>query len=108
VLLIGQIPVYQALPLRCIVGKIENGESVNACGMTRAAAAAQLGGLDEMLQRIVADNPLAAVWLPSGQMCQETYCSPLLYGRFLYKNGSHVNAFGAETLRQFVAFPKLL
>lgn len=107
VLLIGQIPVYQALPLRCIVGKLEAGEDVSTCGMTRAMAMKQLGGTDAVLRRVAADNPLVDVWLPSSSMCQEKLCSPLLSGHFLYKNASHVNAIGAELLGQFVAFPKV-
>lgn len=107
VLLVGQIPVYAALPLRCIVGKLEEGGDAKTCGLTRAAAQDQLNRSDAALKEVVAGNSLVSVWLPFDAMCQEVYCSPLLNGRFLYKNGGHVNAAGAEILRQFVAFPKL-
>lgn len=107
VLLIGQIPIYDALPLRCIVRRLEGGEDISRCGMTRAKAMAQLSETDAVLRRVAADNPMVGVWLPSGAMCQEQYCSPMLAGHFLYKNRDHVNAIGSEALRKFVVFPKL-
>jgi hypothetical protein len=107
VLLIGQIPTYKTLPVRCITASVrENGDAAQ-CGMSRVAADAQLMRSNGALKRAAATIPGVSVSLPSTYMCQEARCAPVANGTFLYKNGTHVNRFGAEYLRRFVEFPSL-
>ncbi|MEQ1672873.1 MAG: acyltransferase family protein, partial [Hyphomicrobium sp.] len=77
VLLIGQIPTYVTLPVRCIVGAMRTSGDAAACGMTQAAAEAQLTRSDAALLRAASANPGVSVSLPSQFMCQKAYCSPL-------------------------------
>ena len=107
VVLIGQIPTYNALPLRCLVSRLRAGTDASQCGMARAVADAQLKRSDEALLRASKAMPNVTASLPRAYMCQETRCSPLLDGTLLYKNGGHVNQFGATALRRFVEFPNL-
>lgn len=107
VVLIGQIPIYSPLPVRCIVKAAQAGLPGDTCGMSRDSAFAQLKRSDEALKRAASRHPGVSVSLPSDYMCQETRCSPFLDGRFLYKNDGHVNQAGAETLRKYVTFPSL-
>jgi peptidoglycan/LPS O-acetylase OafA/YrhL len=106
VLLIGQIPTYGPLPVRCLVASVRRKSDPAACGMTRIDAEKQLKRSDEALKRAAA-LPGVSVSLPSAYMCQSERCSPIVDGTFLYKNGGHVNRFGAEYLRKFVEFPSL-
>jgi peptidoglycan/LPS O-acetylase OafA/YrhL len=107
VLLIGQIPVYTALPLRCVVSHIESGSDTAICGMETSAAMAELAASNQALTRAAQNLAAVSVSLPSNYMCQKTRCSPMLDGTFLYKNGGHVNQFGAQVLRKYVEFPPL-
>ncbi len=105
VVLIGQIPVYGVLPVRCVVSKITHKKDTAPCGMTRQAAAAQTHLSNSALERAASENPMVTVSLPTHYMCQEKMCSPVMDGTLLYKNASHVNRYGAVALRRFVEFP---
>ncbi len=105
VLLIGQIPTYAALPVRCIVSAARNRTDASLCGKPRDQALAELRMSNAAIKRLAALNPNVTVSLPFDYMCQEQRCSPLLNGTLLYKNGGHINRFGALVLRQYVAFP---
>ncbi|HMN36965.1 MAG TPA: acyltransferase family protein [Hyphomicrobium sp.] len=105
VVLIGQIPVYGMLPVRCVVSRIEHKEDAASCGLTRQAAAAQMHLSNAALERAASENPMVTVSLPAHYMCQEKMCSPVMGGTLLYKNASHVNRYGAVALRRFVEFP---
>ncbi|HPG88605.1 MAG TPA: SGNH hydrolase domain-containing protein, partial [Hyphomicrobium sp.] len=107
VLLIGQIPTYGTLPVRCIGASVRDKVDAARCGMTRAAAETQLTRSNAALKRAAATLPGVAVSQPFDYMCQEMRCSPIADGTLLYKNGGHVNRFGAEYLRRFVEFPSL-
>lgn len=107
VLLIGQIPTYGTLPVRCIVAGARETTDAAACGMSRADATVQLQRSNAALQRVAAALPGVSVSLPYDYMCQASHCAPLAEGTMLYKNGGHVNRFGAEYLRRFVEFPSL-
>ena len=107
VLLIGQIPTYGTLPVRCIVAGARVASDAAACGMSREDAMAQLQRSNAALKRVAAALPGVSVSLPYDYMCQQTRCAPIADGTMLYKNGGHVNRFGAEYLRRFVEFPSL-
>jgi hypothetical protein len=107
VVLIGQIPTYAALPVRCIIGSLENHLDVSRCGMSRSEALDELRLSNAALSRIAAANSQVSVSLPSDYMCQQERCSPMMNGVLLYKNGDHVNLFGARLLEQFVNFPQI-
>ncbi len=106
-LLIGQIPVYTVLPVRCIVAEVNVGRDPVNCGMPREAASVSLQRSNEALRRAAQNNSLVSVSLPMTYMCETERCSPMRGGTLLYKNGGHINQYGADTLRQFVEFPKL-
>lgn len=106
VVLIGQIPTYDTLHVRCIVTQVRQKADPAVCGMTREEADRQLQRSDAALKRAAA-LPGVTVSLPSAYMCQSVRCSPIADGTLLYKNGGHVNRFGAEYLRRFIEFPTL-
>jgi peptidoglycan/LPS O-acetylase OafA/YrhL len=107
VLLIGQIPTYQRLPVRCIVAALRDGSDTSPCGLTANDAEREVGASNASLNRLAAANPAISVFLPSSVMCQSERCPPMLAGVMLYKNEGHVNRFGAEYLGRFVKFPTL-
>lgn len=107
VLLIGQIPTYHTLPVRCIVASLDGASDAANCGMARGDAMAQLQRSNAALKRVAAELPGVSVSLPLEYMCQAAHCAPMAHGTLLYKNGGHVNRFGAEYLRRFVEFPSL-
>ncbi|MBY0558603.1 acyltransferase family protein [Hyphomicrobium sp.] len=107
VVMIGQIPIYDPLPVRCIIGAIENHRDAATCGKPKGEALQELKLSNAALLRVAAANPRVSVSLPSDFMCQGERCSPMMDGVLLYKNGSHVNQFGAELLERFIKFPDL-
>jgi peptidoglycan/LPS O-acetylase OafA/YrhL len=107
VLLIGQIPTYGTLPVRCLVSNLRAGGDPASCGMARSRADAELKRSDEALLRAARTLPNVSTSLPRSYMCQEKTCSLLLDGTMLYKNGGHVNQYGALLLRRFVEFPAI-
>jgi len=107
VVMIGQIPTYEALPVRCIIGAIENHRDAATCGKSKTAALRELKLSNAALLRVAAANPGVSISLPSDFMCQEQRCSPMMDGVLLYKNGGHVNVFGSRLLERFVKFPQL-
>lgn len=107
VVLIGQIPVYDVLPLRCIAKAIESDGDVRLCGMSSKKAERQVERSNAALLRLAGANPLVSVSLPQQAMCSEATCSPFLNGTFLYRNGSHLNSFGAAAFTGLIAFPTL-
>ncbi len=105
VLLIGQIPVYTHLPVRCIVAALKESADAGRCGLATRDVERQLSDSNAALLRLAALNPNVAVFLPSDVMCGPERCPPVIDGVMLYKNEGHINKFGAEYLRRFVTFP---
>ena len=105
VLLIGQIPSYDILPVRCIFKAVESGADPSVCGMSKAAALSDLHRSNAALDRAAQGNSGVSDSLPSEFMCQTERCSPVNNGVLLYKNGSHLNRFGAAALSPNVVFP---
>ena len=106
VVLIGQIPTYEALPVRCILRALRAHSEPAVCGKTRVASAEELARSNAALERAAAAaRDQVTLSLPLTYMCQEQTCSPVLNGTMLYKNKDHVNRYGARELRRFVEFP---
>jgi peptidoglycan/LPS O-acetylase OafA/YrhL len=107
VVLIGQIPTYDSLPVRCIISAVEKHLDASQCGMSRTEALNELRSSNAALSRIAAANPNVSVSLPSDYMCQQERCSPMMNGVLLYKNGGHVNVVGSRLLERYVKFPEI-
>ena len=107
VLLIGQIPTYDQLPVRCLFSALDSGDDPGRCGVSAAAASDELAASNAALQRAAAAFDNVSLYLPAHDMCGTQSCSPVINGMMLYKNGGHVNRFGAEYLLPFVKFPPL-
>jgi peptidoglycan/LPS O-acetylase OafA/YrhL len=105
VVLIGQIPTYPVLPVRCVVASIENKADPAACGKTKDASEVELAASNAALDRAAKTLPGVSVSLPLNFMCDAERCSPLKSGIFFYKDSGHINRFGAVALRKFVDFP---
>lgn len=107
VLLIGQVPIYEHLPVRCIVEKLNAGQDPVACGLPAKYVEQQLMKSNAALKAAAAANPLVGLFLPSSVMCKGETCPPVIDGTMIYKNEGHLNRFGAVYLGQFATFPKL-
>jgi hypothetical protein len=107
VLLIGQTPRYLMLPMRCAVASIAAGADTAQCGKPSALARSELAASDAALTELARDMPLVSVALPSEFMCRKANCALVEKSTFLYKNGGHINRFGAVVLGEFIAFPEL-
>ncbi len=107
VVMIGQIPVYEVLPVRCIISAIDSGRDASICGMTKSDALNRLKLSNAALTRVAARNPGVSLSLPLEFMCGQQRCSPMMDGVLLYKNGGHLNQFGSRLMERFVKFPAI-
>lgn len=107
VLLIGQIPTYALLPVRCIIKAASTGSDPGKCGKSAEAAALELKASSAALARAAARNPDVSLFLPEARMCTKDICPPVLDGVMLYKNNGHINSYGAAYLARFATFPAL-
>ncbi|HET6389376.1 acyltransferase family protein [Hyphomicrobium sp.] len=107
VVMIGQIPSYGGLPVRCIISAVESHRDVSNCGMSKMEAVDSLKRSNDALTRVAARNPRVSLSLPVEFMCGEERCSPIMDGVLLYKNGGHVNQYGSQLLGRFVKFPSI-
>lgn len=106
VLLIGQIPTYVHLPVRCIAAKVTAGLDPGACGLTASEAQNELSRSNAVLRSVAAADPMVSLFLPSDVMCNAERCPPMTGNTMLYKNEGHLNRFGALYLGRYVTFPK--
>lgn len=107
VLLIGQVPVFEVLPVRCIVAAVGAGIDANRCGMERKNVMADLAMSSAALARVAARHPNVSVYYPFDNLCGSETCTPVIDRVLIYRNGGHINRYGAEFLRQYVKFPAL-
>ena len=59
------------------------------------------------LARVAARHPNVSVYYPSDNLCGSETCTPVINRVLLYRNGGHINRYGAEFLRPYVKFPAL-
>ena len=105
VLLIGQAPVYSALPLRCLVAALDHGADPLRCGMPSAEARLRTQASDAALLRLAKTNSAVTVVLPSSFVCPNDNCALMEAGTMLYRDKGHLNTFGARQLSHHVQFP---
>jgi peptidoglycan/LPS O-acetylase OafA/YrhL len=102
---IGQIPVYNELPVRCIVREVERRGDLSACGLPAQRMRAAVSGVEAAFARLAARHPGVSLSLPTAVMCGEHVCPPVRNGILLYKDHEHVNTFGALELASSFRLP---
>ena len=107
VLLLGQVPVYEAIPVRCIASAIDEGGNPDRCGKPAPRGIEEVSRTDAILRRVAAANRLVEVFLPSSLLCQGPTCRLTLDGVMIYRNGTHINQKGAAAFARHIRFPAI-
>lgn len=107
VLLLGQVPVYEAIPVRCIASAIDVGGNPDRCGKPGPTGIEEVSRTDAVLQRVAAANRLVEVFLPSSLLCKGPTCRLTLDGIMIYRNGTHINQKGAAAFARYIRFPTI-
>ncbi len=107
VILIGQIPVYESVPTRCIIASIESGGDASSCGKVAEAGRNEVRRSDELLRSYAQSHANVSSFLPSEVLCSGTHCAVLLDGEMVYRNGSHLNRYGALALGRRARLPRM-
>lgn len=107
VLLLGQVPVYEAIPVRCIASAIDEGGNPDRCGKPGPTGIKEVSRTDAILQRLAAANRLVEVFLPSTLLCKGPTCRLTLDGIMIYRNGTHINQKGAAAFARYIKFPTI-
>lgn len=107
VLLMGQVPVYEAIPVRCIASAIGEGANPDRCGKDCARGIEGVSRTDAILQRVAAANPMVDVFLPSALLCKGPTCRLTLDGIMIYRNATHINQKGAVAFAPYIRFPAI-
>ena len=106
VVLIGQVPIYDVIPTRCIISAVQSKADANTCGKSRAAGIAEVARSDATLRRVAAALANTEVFLPSEVICRTSQCALVVDGKLIYRNGGHLNQIGAELLGGYARLPE--
>lgn len=105
VVLVGEIPRFEVLPVSCVVAALENGTDTDACGRSRAEAARDASASDPLLARVAATDAGVTVVQPVDVMCDALRCPPMKDGVFLYRDPGHLSAAGSVLLARYLSLP---
>lgn len=105
VVLAGEVPRFEVLPVSCVVAALQSGADVAACGRPRADAARDAAASDALLSRIAAADAGVTVVRPADVMCDSERCMPMKDGVFLYRDPGHLSAAGSALLARYLALP---
>jgi peptidoglycan/LPS O-acetylase OafA/YrhL len=105
VVLVGEIPRFEVLPVSCVVAALQGGTDTAACGRARAEATRDASASDPLLRRVAAADAGVSVVSPVEVMCEAAHCPPMKDGVFLYRDPGHLSAAGSALLARYLPLP---
>ncbi len=98
VLIIGRIPHYEVLPVRCVVDAVAAKRDPALCGLDREHATRGLSRTQPVFESLARGDPNVVYIDPINLLCDDERCSPLKDGVFVYRDRGHLSAAGATYL----------
>lgn len=107
VLIIDQVPIYPALPMRCVASVLAENADVGRCGLPAAVAGDQVKTSSEIFGRVV--DPSKGVYFasPRAFLCEKPTCDLIEDRIFLYRDRGHLSGIGARHLAAQIKWPDL-
>jgi peptidoglycan/LPS O-acetylase OafA/YrhL len=107
VLLMGEVPLYDRDPIKCIATAIKLGLGAQGCRIPAQAVQDRVGTTNRMLAELARDRSDVSYFSPLDAMCDEVWCSPVVDGIYMYRDRMHLNRIGAEYLARSMRLPHL-
>jgi hypothetical protein len=105
VLLMGEVPLYDGDPIKCVTAAIKQGLGAEGCRISATAVQARIGATNGMLAELAAHRDNVSFFSPLATLCDDAWCSPVLDHVYLYRDRMHLNRIGAEYLARSVRLP---
>ncbi|MGE3702402.1 MAG: acyltransferase family protein [Hyphomicrobiaceae bacterium] len=107
VILLGEVPPLGRDPLRCISASLRRGHGTDTCNRSIAEVRGRLDKVNHLLTDLAARRKKVSFLSPLDSMCDQSWCSPIVKGVYMYRDGNHLNRIGAELLSQSMFLPGL-
>jgi hypothetical protein len=98
VLLMGEVPLYDRDPIKCIATAIKQGLGARGCRIAAQAVQDRVGTTNRMLAELAKRRSDVSFFSPLETMCDAVWCSPVVDGIYMYRDRMHLNRIGAEHL----------
>lgn len=105
VLVIGQIPFFDAFSLRCLADAARRDTEEADCTIPRAAVDKALAVSQEAFRAIAKADPGVTFLDMSTLLCDETLCSAFKDEVLIYRDKNHLNAHGSAYLARYASLP---
>jgi peptidoglycan/LPS O-acetylase OafA/YrhL len=107
VLLMGEIPLLNSDPLRCLAAAASS-ERERGCRIAAKEVQERVGKMNALLADFARRRKDVTFFSPLSAMCDQNSCGPVVEGVFMYRDRSHLNRVGAEHLARTMSLPHLL
>jgi peptidoglycan/LPS O-acetylase OafA/YrhL len=105
VLLMGEVPLYDRDPIKCITATIKQGLGAQGCRISAEAVQERVGTTNRMLAEIAKRRDNVSFFSPLAAMCDKVWCSPVVDHVYMYRDRMHLNRIGAEYLARSMRLP---
>ncbi len=106
VILLGEIPLFNSDPLRCLAAAVSRG-LMHGCRIATKDVQDRVGVMNALLADLARRRKNVTFFSPLSTMCDESSCSPVVEGIFMYRDRGHLNRIGAEYLARTMRLPNL-
>ena len=107
VVLLGEIPLFDRDPLKCIAAAAKHGLGAQSCRIPVRDVQERVGAMNALLADFARRRKNVSFVSPLDTMCDEAACSPVMDGVYMYRDRSHLNRLGAEHLARSLRLPHM-
>jgi peptidoglycan/LPS O-acetylase OafA/YrhL len=105
VLLLGEVPSMGKDQTRCLARAIKNGSRLEDCGRSIDAVQGEIGQTNAFLSALASKRRGVFFFSPASVLCRAGWCPAVRNGVVMYRDSSHLNRAGAESLVDVVQLP---
>jgi hypothetical protein len=98
VVLMGEIPPFSHDPLKCIAAAVKHGLSAQSCRRPTSEVRELVGAINTQFADLAKRRKNVSFFSPLDTMCDQTWCSPIMDGVYMYRDRGHLNRIEAEHL----------
>jgi peptidoglycan/LPS O-acetylase OafA/YrhL len=98
VVLLGEIPLFNHDPIRCIAAAVKQGLGAQSCRIPVSDVQGRIGAMNTLLADLARRSKNVSFFSPVDTMCDQQWCRPVMDGVYMYRDRGHLNRVGAEHL----------
>ena len=107
VVLLGEIPLFDRDPIKCIAAAVKQGLGAQGCRIAVREVQERVGFMNALLADLAKRRKNVSFFSPLDSMCDEKWCNPVKDGVYMYRDRGHLNRIGAEHLARSMNLPHL-